>query len=231
MSKCPEDRGEALAAMKATALFSAVDESTLRGFLDRCLTRKVRRGTVLFTSADPADRFFLVLEGRVKIFKLSPRGAEQILHLYGPGETFGEAALWAGGPFPAHAEAVAPSTLLVIPRQALRRAIARNADLAMGMMAGLSAKLRDFNRLIEDLSLKEVPARLARVLLEEFDRTGETTFRLRQTKRQLAAQIGTVAETLSRAFARLKAAGVINVRGAKITILDADALAKAAETE
>jgi len=171
----------------------------------------------------------VILDGRVKVYKLSARGDEQILHLYGPGETFGEAAMWSGGHFPAHAEAVDHCRLLIVSRETLRRAITRQPDLAMGMMAGLSAKLREFNALIEDLSLREVPARLARVLLAEADAAGGATFRLPQTKRHLAAQIGTVAETLSRALGKLRKQGLIDVSGSTITILDADALAELAE--
>jgi len=218
----------ALAAMKSSALFAALDDDAVCAFRDACITRRFSAGAVLFTPNESADRFFVVLEGSVKIFKLSVRGDEQILHVYGPGETFGEAAMWAGVHFPAHAEAVTDATVLVVARQTLRRAIERRADLAMGMMAGLSGKLREFNRLIEDLSLRDVPARLARMLLEEFDRAGEPTFRLSQSKRQLAARIGTAAETLSRALGKLKAAGAIEVRGSQITILDADALSEAA---
>ena len=96
-------------------------------------------------------------------------------------------------------------------------------------MAGLSAKLHEFNRLIEELSLKEVPARLAGALLRMAAESGGSTIRLKQTKRELAAQIGTVAETLSRALAKLKDAGLIDVRGRQIAILDTDGLASLAE--
>jgi len=216
----------ALAAMTSSALFAALDDGAVRAFHDACLTRRFPAGAVLFTPNESADRFFVVLEGSVKIYKLSMRGDEQILHVYGPGETFGEAAMWAGVNFPAHAEAVTDATVLVVARATLRRAIERSPDLAMGMMAGLSGKLREFNRLIEDLSLRDVPARLARVLLEEFDRAGEPTFRLSQPKRQLASRIGTTPETLSRALGKLKASGAIEVRASQITILDADVLAR-----
>ena len=144
-------------------MFSALGDAEIAQLLRQCLVRQRKAGGVLFLAGQEADRFFVVLSGQVKVFQVSARGDEQILHLYGAGNTFGEAAMWAGGKFPANAEALADTKLLVVPRQALRRAIEGNPDLAMGMLAGLSAKLREFNRLIEDLSLKEVPARLARV--------------------------------------------------------------------
>jgi CRP/FNR family transcriptional regulator len=225
------DSTEVLRTVKAAALFSALDDGAAAGLVDRCLTRRVGAGQIICTPGEKAERFFVILAGRVKVFKLSARGDEQILHLYGAGETFGEAAMWAGGAYPAYAEAVEDATLLLVGRKQLRAAVADNPDLAVGMLVGLSRKLHEFADLIEKLSLKEVPARLAGVLLAEAAAAGAPAFRLRQTKRQLAAQIGTVAETLSRALAKLKAGGLVEVHGAKITILDADGLRVVAEGE
>ena len=214
---------------RAAPLLSALDDAGVEDVLRRCHTIRRRRGTVIFAPDEPAERFFLVLAGRVKLYKLSPKGDEQILHLYGPGHTFAEAAVLAGVNYPAFAEAVEDATLLVVARRDLREAVAANPDLAIGMMAGLSAKLREFNRLIEELSLKEVPSRLASVLLRLADEAGGETVRLAQTKRELAAQIGTVAETLSRALGKLKDAGLIAVRGRQITLLDGERLRELAE--
>ena len=211
-------------------MFSALDQAAISKILADCRAQRVKPGRMIFGPMQAADRFFLVLSGKVKVFKLSARGDEQILHLCGPGDTFGEAAMFAGGNYPACAEALEDSELLVITRGCLHRAISENVELAIGMIAGLSAKLREFNRLIEELSLKEVPARLAGVLLEMSDRAGSVAFDLQQTKRQLAAQIGTVAETLSRALSKLKAAGLIDVKGRRITLVDADALKDLAES-
>jgi CRP/FNR family transcriptional regulator len=183
---------------------------------------------VLFGPAQPAERFFVVLEGRVKVYKLSPRGDEQILHLFGPGEALAEAAVLAGGNYPAFAEVTERAALLAVGRQELRRAMAADPDLALGMLAGMSAKLIEFARLIEELSLKDVPARLAAALLRMSRQADSRTFRMEQTKRDLAGQIGIAAETLSRALARLKAAKLVQVRGRQITILDPQGLEKVA---
>ncbi len=218
-----------IAAIRKSPLFSALDEGAAGEFLSRCRIAPFKRGTQVFRQGQAADRFFLVLSGRVRIFKLSQRGDEQTLHLYGPGETFGEAAMWAGIGYPAHAEAVEDARLLVVSRQVLRSAIASDPELAIGMMAGMSAKLREFNLLIEQLSLKEVPSRVAAALLKLAAEAGSNQFRLRRPKREFAAQIGTVAETLSRTLGKMKAAGLIEVEGARIAILDEDALRELAE--
>lgn len=220
---------ETLSAIRKAPVFSQLDDRTLRAFVEQCQTIRVKAGAQVLRPSQPADRFFAVLSGQVKIYKLSPRGDEQILHLYGPGETFGEAAMWAKIDFPAHAQAVEDARLLVVPRDTLRRALADNAELAMGMLAGLSAKLREFNLLIERLSLMEVPARLAGTLLQLAQKAGAPSFRLEQSKRELAGQIGTVPETLSRALAKMKKQGVIQVQGSQIRVLDMDALREMAE--
>ena len=217
-----------IAAAKAAPLFSALDDAAVEKLLLRCHRIRRAAGTVLFGPTEAAERFFVVLAGRVKLYKLSAKGDEQILHLYGSGNCFGEAAVLVGRRYPAFAEVTEDATLLSVGRKELREAIEANPELAMGMLAGMSIKLREFNRLIEDLSLKEVPARLAGALLRMARDAGSRTFRLQQTKRELAGQIGTAAETLSRALGKLKAAGLVEVRGSQITILDPDGLADAA---
>jgi len=218
-----------VASLKSIPLFSALGDAAVQGLLQRCPVLERRAGTIVFAPTQRAERFYVVLTGRVKLYKLSPKGDEQILHLYGAGNAFAEAAVLGGGDYPAFAEVVEDAALLAVGRSVLGEAIAANPELAMGMLAGLSAKLREFNRLIEELSLKDVPARLAAALLRRAEEAGSRGFRLGQTKRQLAAQIGTVAETLSRALKKLKQKGLIDVRGSHVTILDRDGLRHVAE--
>jgi len=218
-----------LDAARNMPIFSALDDQAVKLVLDRCHTIRRAAGTILFGSGEPAERFFLILAGRVKLYKLSPRGDEQILHMYGPGMTFAEAAVLSAGTYPASAEVIEDAELLAVGRAEIRRAIEANPDLAMGMLAGTSSKLREFNRLIEDLSLKGVPARLAGVLLRLAAQAGCDKFDLPQTKRELAGQIGTIPETLSRALAKLKSANLITVRGRHIQIRNRKALANLAE--
>ncbi|MHC4561892.1 MAG: Crp/Fnr family transcriptional regulator [Planctomycetota bacterium] len=207
-------------AIKSVPVFAALDDGAVGELAGACVVRAVLAGEALVSAGEAAEQFYLILAGQVKVFRLSPKGDEQILHLYGPGKTFGEAAVWAGGKFPATAEAVSDGQLLVIRRDVVTRLIKANPETALGMLAGLSGKLQEFAALIDDLSLKEVPARLAGVLLAESKRAGAFTFELTQTKRHLAAQIGTVAETLSRALKKLEDTGLIEVTGKQIALLD-----------
>lgn len=216
-------------AVRAVPLLSHLGDDEVRKLLDACLTEHLPAGSQVFSPLQQADSFYVILHGRAKVYKLSPRGDEQILHLYGPGNTFGEAAMWAQIKYPAHADVLEDTTLLVIKRSVLGQLIADDPEMAMAMLAGMSAKLREFNQLIEQLSLRDVPARLANVLLELPAKPGTDTVVLKQSKRELAAQIGTIAETLSRALKKLSASGLIEVNGPEITILDPDGLAELAD--
>src|ERR1035437_4152031 len=133
-------RQVAIAAMKTAPMFSALDDAALGLILDGCRMMRVKAGEMIFGPTQKAQRFFIVLTGRVKIFMLSPRGDEQILHIYGPGETFGEAAFFtekAGGKYPAFAQALADAELAAPfekGREELRRAIRSNPEIAIGML-------------------------------------------------------------------------------------------------
>ena len=210
-------------------LLSHLDDDEAQTLLNACLTEHLPAGAQVFSPNQQAESFYVILRGKVKVYKLSPRGDEQILHLYGPGNTFGEAAMWARIRYPAHAEVLENTTLLVVKRSVLKQLITGNPEIAMAMMAGMSVKLREFNQLIEQLSLKEVPARLAKALLELPARAGTDTVVLKQTKRELAGQIGTIPETLSRALKKLTNTGLIEVNGPEITILDPEGLAELAD--
>lgn len=187
--------------------------------------REYGRGQGIFAEGDEGNGFYVVMEGLVKIFKLSPEGKEQILHIFGPGEPFAEAAVFTGSTFPAHALALEKSRALFIPRRAFIELIQRNPSLAMNMLAALSLRLKKFARMIEDLSLKEVPGRVAAHLLYLSGQQNDSdTVRLEIGKAQLASLLGTIPETLSRILTRLGKQGLISIEGPRITILDRDGL-------
>ena len=210
--------------------FSALEDRPLHELLTRCTKVRVHEGANIFRSSEPARSLYVILTGKVKLYQISPKGDEQILHMYGPGNTFGEAAVWAGIRYPAHAEALVESTLLEIPRVILSEYIRNDPDLAFGMLSGMSRKLMEFNTLIEQLSLKEIPARLAGVLLRLSEESESDSFRLEQTKRELASQIGTISETLSRTLYKMKKKELILVDGDRITILNRNGLEELAES-
>jgi len=206
-------------------LFGGLPEGQLEAVARIAVEKKFEKGASVFHEGEPGNGFYMVAEGKVKIFKMSWAGKEQILHIFGPGEPFGEVPVFHGSPFPANAETLAKSVLLFFPRVKFIALVEENPSLALHMLAVLSLRLRRFVDQIENLSLKEVPARLAGYLLYLLEEQGgEDSVELEISKGQLASLLGTIPETLSRIFARMSDEGLITVDGKKIRILDRDAL-------
>ncbi len=194
----------------------------------------VNKGELIFQEGDRGQGFYIVGAGKIKVFKMSFEGKEQILHIYGPGHIFGEVPVFQGKSFPASAMALEPSTILFLPRQAFVRQIETSPALAMNMLADLSRRLREFTVQIENLSLKEVPARLAAYILTLAQEESEllqtsalrkkglpaTIVSLPVSKVQLASLIGTTPETISRVLKKMDQSGFIKTEGKKILILD-----------
>lgn len=190
------------------------------------------KGEVLFTEGTEGVGFFVVVSGQIKVFKLSFDGREQVLHILGPGDPLGEVPVFAGQTFPANAQALLTSRLYFFPRAKLLRLYQESPSLAMNMLAVLSRRLREFTLLIENLSLKEIPQRLATYLLHQQD--GQTLagrVKLNVTKGVLSNILGTTQETLSRVLGRLSQDGLITVQGKEIIIEDAKRLRELAEGE
>ena len=183
------------------------------------------RGETIFFEGDPGNGFYMVATGRVKIFKTSLSGKEQILHIFGPGEPFGEVPVFHGQPFPANATALEKTQLIFFPRKDFVKLVHTMPSLVMNMLAVLSMRLRRFATQIENLSLKEVPARLAGYLLYLSEEQGNVEkVELQISKGQLASLLGTIPETLSRIFAKMSDEGLIRVEGKKISLLDREGL-------
>lgn len=215
----------------STPLFEGLEETYLSELAGIAVLERYKRGQIIFSEGDPGVGFYIVGSGKVKVFKLSFGGKEQILHIYGPGKPFGEVPVFAGKQFPASAMAVAASQILFFPREAFITLIRRNPSLSLNMLAVLSSRLRQFTVMVENLSLKDVPARLASYLLDLATEEGrEETVTLPVSKNQLSGLMGTTPESVSRIFTRFAAEGLIVVDRNVITLLDADTLAEVAES-
>lgn len=204
-----------------TPLFQGLPESQINKLTRIVTEHSFTDGQVIFTEGDKADGFYIVVTGRVKIYKLSPEGKEQILHVIEPGEPFAEVAMFSGGTLPAHAEALKESKVIFIPKGAFIALIQQDPSLAMNMFGTLSIRLKRFTSLIEDLSLKEVPQRLAAHLLYlSGDKNNQGNFELTISKGQLASLLGTIPETLSRILKKMIAQGCIAMKGRTIELRD-----------
>lgn len=211
-------------------LFKGLGEEELGELAMILVDQEMKRHQPIFSEGEKATGLYIVASGSVKIYKLSFDGKEQILHILGAGEPFAEVAVFAGTTYPASAITMEKSRIFFIPRQAFLELIAGYPSVAMAMLATLSLRLRQFAGMIEALSLKEVPGRLATHLLLLSDQNkGAAQVELAIAKTQLAAYLGTIPETLSRIFAKLNKAGYIASEGAVITLLDREGLQELAE--
>jgi CRP-like cAMP-binding protein len=194
--------------------------------------KEYKKGQLIFADGDEGVGFYLVIAGRVKVYKLSPDGKEQIMHIFGPGKPFAEVPVFEGSCYPANAEAMDHSKLFFMPKKDFISLIQETPSLAMNMMASLSMRLKQFSHLIETLSLKEVPGRLASYLLYLSDKNGSIDeFKLDIAKSQLASLLGTIPETLSRIFSKMASKEIVKINGPQITILDRSGLEDLAEGE
>jgi len=211
--------------LETTSLFEGLDSEERRAIAPLIFEKNYDRGETIFFEGDDADGFYLVSDGQIKVFKMNPMGKEHILHIFGPGEPVGEVPVFSNQPFPASAEAIIKSTLYFFPRKAFVALIENNPSIALNMLAVLSKRLRQFAAQIENLSLKEVPARLAGYLLYTAREQGQNdVIHLPVSKGQLASLLGTIPETLSRIFAKMSDEGLIQVDGRQITIVDREGL-------
>jgi CRP-like cAMP-binding protein len=222
--------GRNLPTISSTLLFKGLPQTQLREIERIAIERRYNKGQIIFSEGDDGSGFFLVGAGLVKVFKVSSEGKEQILHIFGPGEPFGEVPVFSGQQFPASAEAIARTRLLFFPRPAFVDLVSVNPSLALNMLAVLSRRLRQFTVQIENLSLKEVPGRLAAYLIYLAEEQGsEISVTLNISKGQLASLLGTIPETLSRIFAKMNRQDLIEVKDRHIRFLSRSGLEDLAE--
>lgn len=212
---------ELISEIASIPLFADLPKPQLAELAMIVVDQLLPRGRTIFMEGDEATGFYVVISGRVKIYKLSADGKEQIIHIFGGGEPFGEVPVFAGQRFPAWAETLEESRIFFFPRAAFISLIQQDPSLALNMLAVLSRRLRQLVFLIEDLSLKEVPGRLAAHLLLLSERqNGADEVELDLAKGQLASLLGTIPETLSRILAKMSKQGFILTTGPRIKILD-----------
>jgi CRP/FNR family transcriptional regulator, dissimilatory nitrate respiration regulator len=215
-------------------LFSGLGDKDLEALAQVAVSRNFARETPIFREGKEAMGFYILLRGQVKLVKSSWEGKEYILRLVVPGETFGEAAVLAESTYPVTAVSLEDCHTLFFPKADFLNLLTASPRLARNMMATMSHLLYHLTRQLEDLSLKEVSARLAQYLLQRCQEShGQVaaglSFDLPVTKTHLAAYLGTISETLSRTLARFKALGVLQVDKSRITIEEPELLKKIAE--
>jgi CRP-like cAMP-binding protein len=213
-----------------TPLFKGLPEEQLYKIGQIAMDKFYSKGRTVFMEGNDCDGFYIVADGKVKIYKVSFEGKEHILHIYGPGNPFGEVPVFSGQKYPANAEAILKSHLLFFPRPAFVDLISNNPSLSMNMLAVLSMRLRQFTVQIENLSLKEIPGRIASYLIYLADeQQTDDLVSLTISKGQLASLLGTIPETLSRILSKMNKQNLIEVSGRNIKLFNRRGLEELAQ--
>jgi CRP/FNR family cyclic AMP-dependent transcriptional regulator len=211
--------------LKATPLFAALDDSEVNSLAARCGIRPFAPGEILFSEGEPCKGLYIVVTGRIRIFKISVSGREQVLSVEGAGASVAELPVFDGGDYPASGSAVEKTQALFVSRADLRAICLEKPEVALKMLQVVGARLRRLVGIIEELSFTTVRHRLISWLLRQASSEGHpgergTVFTLNTSHQELAAQIGTVRELISRNLARLQAQSFIEMNGREITIID-----------
>ena len=214
--------------LKFCRMFASLTPQDLDPLCALARLQTEERGTLLFSEGEEAAGFYVVAAGRVKIYKLSADGKERILHIVHSGDTFAEAAIFGDGRYPAFAETLSPCELVFLPGREFLDLLHNRSSIAITMIAGLSQFLRQFAHQIEELTFKDVPARLAGYILK-LTAEPDGSYLLPVSKSQLASNLGTVSETLSRSLRKLADEELIRVDGKRIEVLDQELLEEMAE--
>lgn len=215
--------------IKTFSLFEELSDEQLSSLARTIKLKSCSKGELLFREGDKANALYLLFQGKVKIYKLSPEGKEQILKIASSNEIFAEVPLFEGGCFPANAEAIKKSEVGILSREALFHLIHDDSEIAMEMLAILSKRLRHLTSMIEGLTLKETAARFAAYLLDSSEQHGGvSTFELDISKTILANLLGTSRENLSRLSQKMVKQSLIGVDNKLITLLDKEKLQKIA---
>jgi CRP-like cAMP-binding protein len=222
--------GRARAALRQISFFRDLPDAALDLLATGAGLRRVDRGTIITIEGEPADAMYLVLVGRVKVTRISKEGREQIIHLIRPGDHFNLVPMFDGGPCPATAEALDDSELLMILRTTISRVLDTYPDLARTLLRELAGRLRHMVAMVEDLGLHSVQTRLARLLLREAVAAEQGDPARPLTQADMAAQLGTVREMISRALKTLENEGLIVIERGNIRIVDRTGLEHRAAT-
>lgn len=218
-------------------IFAELDEVALGRLAERCVSRNAPAGHVLFTAGEECRGLYIVETGRVRIYRTSPEGREQVLHIEGPGRPVAELPLFDGGRYPASADVIDDARLVFLPRGDFEYLYRSHPDIARSVIRGLGKRLRHLVHVTETLAFRDVAARLAMLLAEYAERSGEQTAEgvelvIGRTQEELSLEIGTARESVSRAMKQLKHRGLITtISGDRILISDIGRLRAAAHGE
>ena len=210
-------------------MFSGFNERELAFLQERVVSRKYTAGEVVFSEGEPCAGLYVVESGSIRIFKSSPGGREQVLSIEGPGSSVAELPVFDGGNYPASVVAIEDCVLLFVSKQDFQALCLAHPEVALKVLRVVGARLRRLVGIIEELSFTTVRHRLGAYLLRLAQSEGRKVAQgvevtLPANNQELAAQIGTVRELVSRNLSRLQSEGVVSIDGRSVVIRDLKAL-------
>ncbi len=216
--------------LRSLPYFAQLGPAELKCVREYIAARDFAKGELVMLEGEPCRGLYLVRSGSVRVFKTSPDGREQVLRVVEAGDSFNEVPNFDGGPNPASAETLEPSTIYLIRRAHLLQLIQQYPAIAMALLRVFAGRLRHLTTMVEDLSFKHVTSRLAKILLEyaagpaaEGDGAG---LKRRLTQQEMAALIGTAREMVGRSLRNLEAQGAVRVDRHRIVITNKELLQK-----
>ena len=225
----PDSTNKLGQTLAKVSIFSGLTESELSYLTQRTVPRHYSSGEMVFGEGEPCSGLYLVESGNVRIYKSSPTGREQVLSIDGPGSSIAEIPVFDGGAYPASAAAAGDATLLFVSKQDFQALCLAHPQVPLKVLRVVGARLRRLVGIIEELSFTTVRHRLAsyifRLAQKSAKRTAEgVEITLPITNQELAAQIGTVRELVSRNLSRLQAEGILKIDGRNLLIFNLKAL-------
>ncbi len=231
----PQTRSLIAETLAQAGLFTGLSETELNFLAQRAVPRKFSAGEIVFNEGDACAGMYVVQSGSVRIFKTSAGGREQVLSIDGPGGSIAELPVFDGGNYPASVSAIEDATLLFISKQDFHALCLAHPQVALKVLRVVGARLRRLVGIIEELSFTTVRHRLAAFLArmarhEGTKVSGGIEITLPSSNQELASQIGTVRELVSRNLSRLQAAGIIRMDGRNVTVQNMRALEQEVES-
>ena len=210
------------AALRSCRLFTGLPSPDLESIANVTVVKSLAKGEYLFREGAPAAGFYIVQHGSVNVHRVNAAGKEQIIHIFRTGDSFAEVALASDKGYPADARVLEPTQVLLVQKDGIVALLRRQPELALRMLGSMSSHLRVLVGQLEDLTLKDVETRLANWLVKRCQNLQSglpVRIELTMTKRVLAAELGTVSETLSRTLAKFREQKLLAVKGKTIVVL------------
>ncbi|HWA94427.1 MAG TPA: Crp/Fnr family transcriptional regulator [Terracidiphilus sp.] len=213
------------AVLQKAALLAGLSQSELHLLASRTVRKIFTDGELLFSEGEPCSGLHIIARGKVRIFKTSASGREQVLAVNVPGESVAELPVFDGGPYPASAAAIENTEIAFISRRDFHAFCVEHPEVPLKVLSVVGARLRRLVGIIEELSFTTIRQRLIAVLVKLAQNEGTSTdrgieFLLPATHQELAHQLGTVRELISRNLMRLQAEGLLEVDARRIVVKD-----------